>query len=59
MNTELLFQTSLAVNQLSIYGAVANLCHQFCSTEEEKGRANLSETRRSANGSSRDRCKAV
>ena len=29
MNTELLFQTVHSVNQLSIYGAVANWCHQF------------------------------
>ena len=35
MNTELLFQTIHSVNQLSVYGAVAN---QFGSTEEKKGR---------------------
>ena len=29
------------VNQLSIYGAVANWCYQFGLTEEEKGRANF------------------
>ena len=42
MNTELLFQTIHFVNQLTIYGAVANWCHQFGLTEEEKGRANFS-----------------
>ena len=42
MNTELLFQTIHSVNQLSIYGAVAKWCHQFCLTEEEKGRATFS-----------------
>ena len=31
-----------SVNQLSVYGAVANWCHQFGLTEEEKGRANFS-----------------
>ena len=36
-NTELLFQTIHSVNQLSIYGAVANWCQQFGMTEEEKG----------------------
>ena len=36
MNTELLFQTTLSVNQLSVYGAVANW-----STEDEKGRASI------------------
>ena len=41
-NTELLFQTIHSVNQLSIHGAVANWCHQFGLTEEEKGRANFS-----------------
>ena len=41
-NTELLFQTIHSVNQLSIYGAVANLFEQFGLTEEEKGRDNLS-----------------
>ena len=40
MNTELLFQTVHSANQLSVYGAVANWCCQFGSTEEEKGRAN-------------------
>ena len=40
-NTEPLFQTIHSVNQLSIYGAVANWCHQFGLTEEEKGRVNL------------------
>ena len=39
MNTELLFQTIHSVNQLSVYGAAANWCYQFGSTEEEKGRA--------------------
>ena len=39
MNTELLFQTVRSVNQLSVYGAVANWCYQFGSTEDEKGRA--------------------
>ena len=37
--TELLFQTIHSVNQLSVYGAVANWCYLFGSTEEEKGRA--------------------
>ena len=37
-DTELLFQTVRCVNQLSIYGAVANWCYQFSLTEEEKGR---------------------
>ena len=37
-NTELLFQTVHSVNQLSVCGAVANWCHQFGFTEEEKGR---------------------
>ena len=37
-NTELLFQTIHSVNQLSIYGAVANWCHQFGLTEKKKGR---------------------
>ena len=41
-NTELLFQRIHSVNQLSIYGAVANWCHQFGLTEEEKGLANFS-----------------
>ena len=41
-NTELLFQTIHSVNQLSIYGAVANWCHQFGLTEEGKGRAYFS-----------------
>ena len=39
MNTELLFQTIHSVSQLSVYGAVANWCYQFGSTEKEKGRA--------------------
>ena len=39
MSTELLFQTIHSVNQLSVYGAVANWCYQFGSIEEEKGRA--------------------
>ena len=34
-----LFQTVYSVNQLSVYGAVANWCYQFGSTEDEKGRA--------------------
>ena len=41
-DTELLFRTIHFGNQLSIYGAVANWCQQFGSTEEEKGRDNLS-----------------
>ena len=41
MNTELLFQTIHSVNQLSVYGAVANWCYRFGSTEEEKGRASI------------------
>ena len=40
-NTELFFQTTHSVDQLSIYGAVANWCHQFGLTEEEKGRTNF------------------
>ena len=35
-NTELLFRIIHSVNQLSIYGAVSNLCEQFGLTEEEK-----------------------
>ena len=31
-----------SVNQLSIYGAVANWCEQFSLTEQKKGRINLS-----------------
>ena len=38
MNTQFLFQTIHSVNQFSFYGAVANWCHQFGSTEEGKGR---------------------
>ena len=38
MNTELLFQTVHSVHQLSVYGAVANWCHQSGSTEDENGR---------------------
>ena len=41
MNTELWFQTIHSVNQLSVYGAVANWCRQIGLTEEEKGRASL------------------
>ena len=41
MNTELLFQTINSVNQLCVHGAVANWCHQFDLTEEEKGRISL------------------
>ena len=41
MKTKLLFQTIYSVNQLSVYGAVANWCYQFGSTEEEKGRVNF------------------
>ena len=41
MNTELLFQTLHSVNQLRVYGAFGNWCHQFGSTEEEKGRASI------------------
>ena len=40
MNTELLFQTVHSANQLSVYGAVANWCYEFGSTEDEKGRTN-------------------
>ena len=36
-NTELLFQTVHSVNQLSVYGAVADWCYQFDLTEREKG----------------------
>ena len=39
MYTELLIQTMHSLNQLRIYGAVANWCHQFGLTGEEKGRA--------------------
>ena len=35
-NTELLFQTVHAVNQLSVYAAVIDWCYQFCFTNEEK-----------------------
>ena len=35
-------QSIHSVNQLSIYGAVANSCQQFGLTEEEEERANLS-----------------
>ena len=42
MNTELLFRTISSANQLSVFGAVANRCHQFGSTEEEEGRASFS-----------------
>ena len=35
MNTELLFQTVLSVNQHSLYGAVAIWCYQFGATEDE------------------------
>ena len=38
LNTEILFQPVRSVNQLSVYGAVANWCYQFGPTEEEKGR---------------------
>ena len=41
-NTELSLETIHSVNQLSVYGAVANWCHQLGLTEEEKGRANFS-----------------
>ena len=41
MNTELLFQTIHSVNQLSVYAAVANWCHQFGLAEGEKGRASV------------------
>ena len=41
MNTELLFQTVHSVNQLSVYGAVANCCHQFALTDEEKGQVGI------------------
>ena len=40
-NTELLFRIIHSVNQLSIYGAVANWCEQFGLTEEEQERENL------------------
>ena len=39
---QLLFQTVHSVNQLSSHGAVAKWCHQFCLTEEGKGRVTLS-----------------
>ena len=39
MNTELLFQTIHYVNQLCVYGAVADWCHQSVLTKEKKGRA--------------------
>ena len=38
INTEILFQTVNSVNELSVYGPVANWCYQFGLTEEEKGR---------------------
>ena len=41
VNTELLFQTVHSVNQLSVYGAVANWCHKFALTEEEKGQVGI------------------
>ena len=41
-NAELLFRIMHPVNQLSVYGAVANWCQQFGLTEEEKGRIKLS-----------------
>ena len=41
MNTELVFQTIHSVNRLSVYGAVAKGCHQFCLTEEEKVRTSF------------------
>ena len=41
-NTELLFRIVHSVNQLSIYGSVANWCEQFGLTEGEKGREHLS-----------------
>ena len=41
-HTELLFPTLHSVNQLNIYGTVANWCQQFGLTEEEKGRPNFS-----------------
>ena len=34
-------QNSCSVIQLSIFGALANWCHKFGLTEEEKGRANF------------------
>ena len=51
MNTELVFQTVHSVNQLSVYGAVTNWCHQFGLTEEEKERVGFAHgrTRRSGN----------
>ena len=41
MNTDLLFQTVHSVNQLSVYGAVANWCNQVGLTEEGKGRVGI------------------
>ena len=41
MSTELLFQTVHSVNQLTVYGAVANWCYQFALTEEEKGQVGI------------------
>ena len=41
-----LFQTAHSVHQLSIHGAVANLCQQFGLPEEEKGRVNFLWTNR-------------
>ena len=40
-NTEILFRINHPVNQLSIYGAVANWREQFGLTKEEKGREKL------------------
>ena len=34
-------KTVHSVNQLSVYGAVANWCHQFALTEEEKGQVGI------------------
>ena len=44
-NTDFLFRNIHSLNQLSIFGAVANWCEQFGLTEEEKGRDNLSVNR--------------
>ena len=40
-NTDLLFPIIHSVNQLRIYGAVSNWCHQFGSTMDEKGQEQI------------------
>ena len=45
-NRALLFLTVHSVNQLSVHGAVANWCHQFALTEEERRVATLVETKK-------------